>query len=967
MKTTPIQWCDGTVNPVMGCSGCELWDADDPAKKRCYAGILHEGRGRSNSGYSPQFETTKLFPGRMEEASRWSDLAGSERPGKPWLNAARRIIFVSDMGDALSEGPTFGTRLEVAPERAVPFEFLKTEIIDVVMSERGQRHVWMWLTKRPHRMAKFAGWLAAQGIGWPENLWVGTSITTRKTLHRVRELAKVGNEKTTRFLSAEPLFGEVSLANYFAEFTGSWWVIIGGESQQSKLAGAHEFKLEWARKLAAECKNAKVPFFIKQLGRNPTCGGERLRLKNGHGGDWSEWPIDLHVREIPPSAYDNQPDAAACPPHQKEINMETPNTSEPVGQVADGAALTAGTVRRAESPEDETSSPRTALVAPTANADNVEDLLHHHETRIRDAVAAGAAAFIAFGQRLQDAKSSLPHGEWKPFVTERLGFSMSKVQRAMKVAAYSPFQKPHVVELLPSDQQSLACLTMLPEETFETLVKAKGASFQSMARRDINAAVKALQGTTPRKHAPRKEREPNHGPELDIASETNDVYPLQPAMTPSAVLRHCAASVNAANKVIEQQGGELERDALEVLSKEVHQIGPNIRRALEAGNMAHPRDVGGETRVMDEAKSDPNCAPSTLVARPAFPEPLDGQDASHDIRYELDSDVLHSIHRLTGGHAPIGVYDVAVPLSTAQPGDVAFAPYLGRTEFNPAFRAYNTLPGVALAYAATGHLPAPPASKTQKPWIPTTQEIIAARAFFHGDDSGISDNAVDDLDRRIEQRRRAGTDRLRIHMGLEGDVICDAEQQAGLYEEALRLLVNTEDLVTLHVAQPLPDNYIELLLALGSRADVVVHTLGTARFGEYVAPEEWKLVLRQLGENGEISEVSVSVAFGPVVPVWTDLQDQGNPTRARHHQESLERLCCLTDALYFDLCLEDPVERILFDRLSCPQLEPDQGSISQMHVRKRGSYARWRRECLNRLRSIVSGIQGPTRFSYPPA
>src|SRR5688572_33443058 len=25
MKKTHIQWCDSTVNPVMGCDGCELW------------------------------------------------------------------------------------------------------------------------------------------------------------------------------------------------------------------------------------------------------------------------------------------------------------------------------------------------------------------------------------------------------------------------------------------------------------------------------------------------------------------------------------------------------------------------------------------------------------------------------------------------------------------------------------------------------------------------------------------------------------------------------------------------------------------------------------------------------------------------------------------------------------------------------------------------------------------------------
>jgi hypothetical protein len=30
MKATKIQWCHSTVNPVMGCDGCELWP---PASK----------------------------------------------------------------------------------------------------------------------------------------------------------------------------------------------------------------------------------------------------------------------------------------------------------------------------------------------------------------------------------------------------------------------------------------------------------------------------------------------------------------------------------------------------------------------------------------------------------------------------------------------------------------------------------------------------------------------------------------------------------------------------------------------------------------------------------------------------------------------------------------------------------------------------------------------------------------------
>jgi len=30
MRKTNIQWCHSTVNPVMGCDGCELWPAAGP-------------------------------------------------------------------------------------------------------------------------------------------------------------------------------------------------------------------------------------------------------------------------------------------------------------------------------------------------------------------------------------------------------------------------------------------------------------------------------------------------------------------------------------------------------------------------------------------------------------------------------------------------------------------------------------------------------------------------------------------------------------------------------------------------------------------------------------------------------------------------------------------------------------------------------------------------------------------------
>ena len=161
-----------------------------------YAGVLH-GFRRGHPGFAPKFGEVTLFPGRMAKAARWSDLTGEARPAKPWLNGLPRLIFVSDMSDALSS--------------AVPFEYLATEAIDNVTSDLGSRHQWLWLTKRPHRMAAFYRWLWKRGKDWPINLWAGTSITTQATATRIKGLLNVGHRKTIRFLSVEPQIEPVDL------------------------------------------------------------------------------------------------------------------------------------------------------------------------------------------------------------------------------------------------------------------------------------------------------------------------------------------------------------------------------------------------------------------------------------------------------------------------------------------------------------------------------------------------------------------------------------------------------------------------------------------------------------------------------------------------------------------------------------------------------------------------------------
>lgn len=276
---TAIQWCDSTVNPTTGCDGCELWAPGRGGP--CYAGHLHQSRLALSLPvlYAPRFEEVRLAPGRTAKAAGWQPLAGRMRADKPWLGVLPRMIFVGDTGDFASA--------------AVPDDYLVGELYDVPSSRRGGRHLWLCLTKRPGRMADLPLPPLVGGSRWPDNVWVGTSVTGAASLSRLDQLKRVRARR--RFASVEPLREPVDLAPWLGWLD---WVVAGGESRQA----GHDprpFDLAWADDLARQCAAAGVPFFLKQLGSSPVEGGRPVRLRDGHGGDWAEWPARLRVRQVP--------------------------------------------------------------------------------------------------------------------------------------------------------------------------------------------------------------------------------------------------------------------------------------------------------------------------------------------------------------------------------------------------------------------------------------------------------------------------------------------------------------------------------------------------------------------------------------------------------------------------------------------------------------------------------------------
>jgi protein gp37 len=208
-----IEWTESTWNPVTGCTKI------GPGCKHCYAermAMRLQAMGQPN--YERGFKVS-LQEHMLELPLAWR---------KP------QTVFVNSMSDLF--------------HKEVPDAFIR-RVFDVM--GRASWHTFQVLTKRAERL---------QGLGrnleWPDNVWAGVSVETRRYLERIHCLRKV--PARVRFISFEPLLehlGEIDL-------TAIDWVIVGGESGP----GARPMEQSWVVEIREQCLEAGVPFFFKQWG-----------------------------------------------------------------------------------------------------------------------------------------------------------------------------------------------------------------------------------------------------------------------------------------------------------------------------------------------------------------------------------------------------------------------------------------------------------------------------------------------------------------------------------------------------------------------------------------------------------------------------------------------------------------------------------------------------------------------------
>lgn len=307
--STGIEWTGETWNPVRGCSlvsdGCVHCYAMKQAHRFSGPGQPYEGLTRMRAKGGP------VWTGEVRPAPPHILIAPINRK-KP------QTYFVNSMSDLFHD--------DVASESRPELEYILLDVLSVIAMT--PRHTYQVLTKRAESMHAFMTepslgerirenidhwdceekWDFPDELPWPlPNLWLGVSVENQAMADERIPLL-MDTPAAIRWLSVEPLLEAVDLA---VTKEPPDWVVVGGESGP----GARACSVDWIRSIVADCRAADVPVFVKQLGARYVdamngIGGKACRpdpqmvppirhLADRKGGDMSEWPADLRVRQFP--------------------------------------------------------------------------------------------------------------------------------------------------------------------------------------------------------------------------------------------------------------------------------------------------------------------------------------------------------------------------------------------------------------------------------------------------------------------------------------------------------------------------------------------------------------------------------------------------------------------------------------------------------------------------------------------
>jgi protein gp37 len=291
-----IEWCDETINPIVGCSKISA------ACDNCYAlNMANRLQEMNVRGYTDVVR--KNSDNKLEWTGYLNFIESELQKPSKWKKPKR--IFVGSMTDLFHENSDF------------------TWINKIInMIKENPHHTFMFLTKRPGRMYRYFGeHIENQNI---KNLWIGVTVENQREAElRIPILLHTPGDNI-RFVSVEPMLERINFASIVKlEFydlnalTGKMidldpvfadcynennktnkldWVICGGETGN----GARPMHPDWVNALFEQCKNHNTPFFFKSWGEwtYANSNGEQKSIKVGkrvaggllNGEKYNEFP-----------------------------------------------------------------------------------------------------------------------------------------------------------------------------------------------------------------------------------------------------------------------------------------------------------------------------------------------------------------------------------------------------------------------------------------------------------------------------------------------------------------------------------------------------------------------------------------------------------------------------------------------------------------------------------------------------
>jgi protein gp37 len=320
----------------------------------CSGGCIHcYAKGMAETRHEHMFRNAYEKAGFKDWKTRpvWGDRATRVLTRGFWKDARRLNAQHAAAGTRGRWFPSLIDWLDTMPSGIIDQDGNTLDplgvLADFLETVRQCRHIdWLLLTKRPGLFftrlkavlmlmsrATAENHYPVDGVCWlqqwvmsgmpPANVWIGvTTEDQERADERIPQLLLI--PANVRFLSVEPLLAAIdlrlnrnghSLQRRIADDID--WIIVGGESN------GRPCDIEWIRGVVKQCRTAGVRVFVKQLGSIPMMNEQlwrslemapMLKARNdrkvpegyvplllGHpkGGEMSEWPEDLRVREYP--------------------------------------------------------------------------------------------------------------------------------------------------------------------------------------------------------------------------------------------------------------------------------------------------------------------------------------------------------------------------------------------------------------------------------------------------------------------------------------------------------------------------------------------------------------------------------------------------------------------------------------------------------------------------------------------